>query len=287
MMSGLHEFLQHPVIKQLLSFDVVFYGSVVAQALAGQHPIDFFRQSGVATGWAPMEAMVYLDRFLHPIIVSRDAKPFGLAHVIHEYVLEVEQEVMEFDIHFFDNVDAQDTMPSKLCLDVDNICVSRSGLWVYDKSEDVCLPSSLANAVARCESKTFGVSPSAVRPFLGDKDIMDRIVEMRKSGWAYSSSPKMRLKAYSGADVCSICHEPLSTGVAVETWCGHMFHRDCWSTHVMHSYNRNEETLASVPFAFGSNPISSSGAVYVNCCLCRSGCRAWEAIPPCLTKTAK
>ncbi|MBO73888.1 MAG: hypothetical protein CMD33_01295 [Flavobacteriales bacterium] len=280
MAGTLNKLLKLKIVRDLLSMDVAFRGSIVAHALSGDHPKDFWSAGNVAHATALSSTQTTVERYLYPKASHRSVEVQTHGKIV-KYCLTIDGEDAYIAIHFH----GAGTPPVNFVqVDVDMLALTRTGLFIVSNDTDESFlrcPVPLLEIMKRCAEREFKVVE--MQQFFPDHiSILNKQTAMINSGWRFvGGAVKYTRKCPS--DVCCVCQESLQNSEeVVKTSCAHYYHSKCWKKHCDHSIQKGKEQLSIpsfVPPHTWSNP-DTRGTIYVECPMCRASFKSWETVLP-------
>jgi hypothetical protein len=261
-MDHLLDFLEVPLIKQMLMLDIAFYGIGLADILGGKYSPE---QDGSIQAYCPSGTVSHVHRLLqfyggHKKLVQANtyfAKSVACVYTfpaLHNLQIELR----------FENPPMNSCIPKSFA-NVGNLYVTRTGLHCLGDVED-CTP--FTQTLRDCTNRVCTIDEHAVL----QPNLYANIRTLVRNHWTVRNLKLSVVEAAKGqkSGKCPICHEPLE-GKILETACKHQFCQECWEQYWQSNSHGGPET------AFRFN-LQSSPAI-ISCPMCRREYRSWEVVP--------
>lgn len=241
------------LVKQLLLFDMILYGSIVRDTMAEIDLHAFVDDGGIITCNGPISSMSYLERLLHQCILTRAVDTNSLSATTITYVFDHIDRRVTVCISYYKCI--QKELPCRN-IDVNGLCLSRTGLFLsipntFQPSIFQSHPCPLLTVLEQCQKKEFSMLNLGIPDGTADAK---RLIE---KGWTMVNGAVHAAADVPEDDVCSICNHGFSSQ-SIETRCGHVFHTACWN-----DYLRSKPRVEIIP-----------------CPMCRHEMQRWEALVP-------
>lgn len=273
--------LTDPVISCLLSLDASLRGAMIAAALSGMSPEEYWKRGGTACFTADFQMYAPIERQFFATLQDRLEKSSGLSERTVVYKVKhsaLGDDPASIEITFMQTGKAV-AISQDVYFDIDMLAMNRMGLYIHTSDSKILtrVPVPMAMLMQNCEDKMFAV----VSDTDDDMILLNKMKEIHKMGFKLRQSKVHLRHDEIPSDKCPICQQEFEGGEKsiLSTTCGHFFHCDCWKRHVEHSVRTGARQLPA-RFTFGSDSIfdQRSGSIFVHCPMCRDSHRAHEVM---------
>ncbi len=261
-MRHLLDFLNVPLIKQMLMLDIAFYGMGLADIVGGKYSQ---KNKGSIQAFCPAGSAPHVHRLMQ--FYGGEKKSLRCDTYFAKSVLCVYTfAVFNFQIELrFENPPMNSSIPKSFA-NVGNLYVTRSGLHCLNDAE-ACTP--FTDIVQDCVDRTCDIDVNGVL----QPNLYTNLRNLVRNNWSVRNLKISMVdsKNYAGEEKCPICHEIFS-GNIVRTNCQHHFCTKCWENY-WQSACQSEVDTSAFRFSLRTSPN------VVSCPMCRHEYKPWEVVP--------
>ena len=240
-------FSQWPLVSRLIKNNTILYGGALREALSGEDVVKYLRvRGGAVVGWNERHVQELLERDIGEMIVSLQISQVSSGSTSVRYLIDLQRATGEdTDVYPILGVPNRTTIPlviqyvgqyshtetfPKVEADVNIVQLNRQGLSLRCVPREIAFMHNPFGTILRnIMSRQFIV---VNRTSISGSWLSLRKERLVSIGWKFHGGAVIDIDTEEDQSDCPVCLQSLhGGGEAIETWCGHRFHRSCWDEH--------------------------------------------------------